>query len=549
MSIARKLMTQGFATVTPPPTGKKYIGYPTDANGVPNPPAGNFIPYGASGDRLYARLWTATEDGTLFAMNLYIRNPSLLEDGATNGVWLCVYNGDTLVGQSDEIILQPGFTPNTWLGYVPLNVVSGQSLEFSTDDAIYVTYAQNALAGDDIASSDNGEDSTVEFDNITTFDTPPPIANWQTDINPAGLAVILEYSTEGGTPPPGDAMPTLILTDNGQDDAPADTMQTFDVSAAETGVISYLASFDTADVGGRRLKSVVMDTARNIAFAAATPDDALADSPIIALDLSDPSDNTGWFISMLDAEPGSNIGYDRIAYDQTKQLLFIGNKGDARVIAIDVSDPASMTVLGDTSPSLYVESAFTLDETKDILYLGMDDELTCFDVSDPTNMAVIQNYTEEGLADPLYNYALNIDKERNLLFVSGRFNGFGYVDVSDPLAPLPFVQMFTSDDVNARNAVYDPLSKVIICNTGYLSGGNNHIYRIDVTDINAPVLVSMGLSKTPEAMAIDTAKKFVYVAFADAEEFYVFDYSGGNLVGGASFDTTMMSELVTLSAV
>jgi hypothetical protein len=190
-----------------------------------------------------------------------------------------------------------------------------------------------------------------------------------------------------------------------------------------------------------------------------------------------------------------------------------------------------------------------LDETKDILYLGMDDELTCLDVSDPANMAVIQNYTEEGLTDPLYNYAINIDKERNILFVSGLYNGFGYVDVSDPLAPLPFVQMFTSDDVTARNAVYDPLDKVIICNTGYLSGGNNHIYRIDVTDINAPILVSVGISKTPEAMAIDTTKKLVYIAFADAEEFHTYDYSGGDLVEVAFFDTTMMSELVTLSAV
>lgn len=168
----------------------KYIGFP-NTNGTPSAPVGTLVGYGTGNqDRKYSRVaWTATENGTVQAVNMYIDKGDIVADNA----WLCVWNGTTLIGYVEI----PTGTGVDWTGYIDLNV-EVTDYDYSTNDVLRfgIEYSNSQIYSP-IYNDDGASDGYIDYD--STADIPvggPPVnAAWSTSGTYQGLAVILKCVT------------------------------------------------------------------------------------------------------------------------------------------------------------------------------------------------------------------------------------------------------------------------------------------------------------------------------------------------------------------
>ena len=165
-------------------SGTQYAGYPT-TDGVPDSPSGSFTGYGVAGDRVYTRVWTATESGTANAINIY-HTSSL---GNSDYSYAVLYRGTTAIGYADA---KTYTTSNEWTGYITITAYGGEDLTFSSSDVMHIGFA-----GDNVTSSglsyDNGDStSVIQYSSDAWAVTPPATVSWTTS-GTTGLAMVLRY--------------------------------------------------------------------------------------------------------------------------------------------------------------------------------------------------------------------------------------------------------------------------------------------------------------------------------------------------------------------
>lgn len=162
-----------------------YAGF-QNTSGVPDSPTGSWVNYGSAGDTAYAWYWQATEAGTIDAIQFRGGDNS----PSTTGGYVAVYNGTTLVGYG---AITSSVT-NAWSGYITVNVESGQSLDFSTNDDIYISIVQDGGAVNSL-ERDNGNSTNANryYTSGSWTGTPPTSITFLTSGSTYGLGVILRY--------------------------------------------------------------------------------------------------------------------------------------------------------------------------------------------------------------------------------------------------------------------------------------------------------------------------------------------------------------------
>lgn len=156
----------------------KCIGYgQTDCSYSDTPPATITI----SADRTYTAPWTATENGTGVSVRFFIGSSWYPIDA-----WVVLYRQDggtgdwTLVGQAAI-----GTVTNEAWNDVELSAVSGQNLNFSTDDVLNFGYVVNPDSGN--CAIGNNANSTE------------PLLDYLTDDISAGPASTVSAWTQSST--------------------------------------------------------------------------------------------------------------------------------------------------------------------------------------------------------------------------------------------------------------------------------------------------------------------------------------------------------------
>jgi len=166
----------------------KWVGFP-NTTGSPSSPVGSWVTYGADADRVYGRNWTATEGGTVKAVNIYL----WAADDFWDHAWLVVYNGTTLIGKSAEL---SNDVSDGWKGDTTIVVEGGESLVFSTSQELYfgIAWDNSTTNSTDFGRDDGASENINYYDNTHAFSTaPPPTVTWA-DSTSEGYGVILKYT-------------------------------------------------------------------------------------------------------------------------------------------------------------------------------------------------------------------------------------------------------------------------------------------------------------------------------------------------------------------
>ena len=166
----------------------KYVGWANTA-GVPD---SNPADSGAlTADATFVNKWTATENGTVQQINMYIGS-----SWSPDNFYLCVYRGTTLIGFVD--ISGESISTNAWTGYFTVNVVGGQSLDFSTSDDMYFGFALNEEGAETtrFGRTTTGEASpTYYFDTSTAVSGTSPATTVTWGSSTRILGSIMKYVT------------------------------------------------------------------------------------------------------------------------------------------------------------------------------------------------------------------------------------------------------------------------------------------------------------------------------------------------------------------
>src|SRR5690606_30483359 len=133
----------------------------------------------------------------------------------------------------------------------------------------------------------------------------------------------------------------------------------------------------------------------------------------------------------------TNVGFsfnEEIVVNSAGTVAFLGGQTSNQVSAVDVSNPASMSILDSISSSTQLDNArgMALDEANGVLYVCSwdDDMITSIDVSDPGDLSVLDTVTSADL-----DQARRCLLVGDVLFVTAGAAAAGRVtavDVSDP---------------------------------------------------------------------------------------------------------------------
>ncbi len=163
-----------------------WVGFP-NSSGTPSSPTGSWDVYGNSSDRTYARLWTATENGTITHVNVRIGegwNPG------ANGGYVVIYNGTALIG---SVALSSPST-ETWTGELSLTLESGESWNFSTNDELRFGISFDGSGSETHIGRDTGDSTNMGQYSSATVTTPPDPITWSASGSYGGLGCILRYN-------------------------------------------------------------------------------------------------------------------------------------------------------------------------------------------------------------------------------------------------------------------------------------------------------------------------------------------------------------------
>jgi hypothetical protein len=152
-------VTQEDAAVTDGAGGTTtdYYGFPETA-GVPDAPSGSWTEYGTAADRTYCNVYDPSGNGTITGVNVYVAEDNW---GTGGNAWVVVYREATLIGYSDAI---GACGDDDWTGYLSLNVVGGQNLNYDADDdEIYYCITWDRPGGGSAKTAYDSGGSAVDF--------------------------------------------------------------------------------------------------------------------------------------------------------------------------------------------------------------------------------------------------------------------------------------------------------------------------------------------------------------------------------------------------
>lgn len=199
----------------------------------------------------------------------------------------------------------------------------------------------------------------------------------------------------------------------------------FDLSG--TGSLTTYSYNTSTLIGSSSVGQLVVDTENDVLYAP-----SFSGHKVVALDISDPTSIT----SLGETPSGSFLeNCDAVALDQSRQVIFANNQQSRILYSFDVSDPTSITQLGSVSCSgNQLRSRFAYDEVNQVLFTAgrSDNSVLSFDVSDPSNMSFNGAYVDSNyLANIFYIY---VDGEDQLLWAvsQGTYDRNALYDVSNP---------------------------------------------------------------------------------------------------------------------
>ncbi len=183
---------------------------------------------------------------------------------------------------------------------------------------------------------------------------------------------------------------------------------------------------------------------------------------------------------------------------------------DAGFQIVDVSDPTNPVKIGAVSPNP-LEFIVSIDVQGDYAYLGTwNYGLKVIDISDPSNPVETGSWAP--VSPPIMfsdikargQYVYIVDQAAQFLRV---------IDVSDPYNPVEV------SNLGFQSSVY---ALYLQDQYAFVSGGNNGLYVVDISDATNPSLVAH--STLVDAYASDGAENYLYLS-AGYEGLYVLDIS------------------------
>ncbi len=180
-----------------------------------------------------------------------------------------------------------------------------------------------------------------------------------------------------------------------------------------------------------------------------------------------------------DYNDGVNAYIDNAAWPSISDdgsYLFIASQDSDRLLVLDVSDPASITVAANFTHATYLNDAHTSVVVGDTLFVnGWSGRLTAYDIADP---ATLSDADRLGSIDTGFNNGMmKYRASDGYLFIASIEDGIQSVDVSDP-ASMTTGQLLTLHD--RRHDVID-----IIGNYAYV-GTRSTDHFVTVVDITNP---------------------------------------------------------------
>ncbi len=225
--------------------------------------------------------------------------------------------------------------------------------------------------------------------------------------------------------------------------------------------------------------------------------------------------------------PASPFQVDTISTSGTARALFVyGNyafigttDNSDEVEIIDISDPTNLTIVEEINipgsndvASLWVES--------NILYVGMvnngSDELYTYDITNINSPVSLGDTDLGGTVFGMY-------KSGNYLYLASSSNSqeLQIVDISNPSNPFGVAFYNTSGSSDALNVL-------VFGNTAALAGSNGVLHLFDISNPLSPTLYSSNNlnGSALRGLAIDPTNTYLFVSGDDnSEEFQVFDVS------------------------
>lgn len=200
--------------------------------------------------------------------------------------------------------------------------------------------------------------------------------------------------------------------------------------------------------------------------------------------------------------------------------IFSTGFGSGYFTSVDVTTPGSLTQV-DFLSSLGGMRQFDVDRVGQVAYVGSATNLLrSIDVSDPTNMAVLDSINYGGDM----RSGLAFDSVREVVFANNRGSNLLYaIDVSNPSSMSTISNLsITYDSVFAA---YDEVNQYL-----FLTYQLNYLDVYDVSNTSSmsfrgsTIISGSGFQE----IALDTANQVAFVADYTGTRFYALDYSTAN---------------------
>ena len=209
----------------------------------------------------------------------------------------------------------------------------------------------------------------------------------------------------------------------------------------------------------------------------------------------------------------------RCVYDAAAEVLFATRElgGGSRVYAIDCADPSNMVQLGFIDIAEAGLRELALDEVNSVVYLPSNDDFFSVDVSDPTNMALLDTLTDSVNLNNTAGVALNPARTRAYVISRGT-TSVVTVDISDP-SNLSILGSYTDANLSDANEfVIDQSTEV-----GYVSA--TVVTALDCSGVTASLLSSVTLSYDPDDITLAPDQGVIYLSSRSEDSVVAIDVS------------------------
>jgi len=178
----------------------------------------------------------------------------------------------------------------------------------------------------------------------------------------------------------------------------------------------------------------------------------------------------------IDLAPPAIGGYAIYNITFANGYLYAVARGAEKLFIVDISNPASMQLVGQTASIFNIPAAVSVEGNFAYVNNSDNHSLDIINVSNPTAPSRVGQLT--GIGDP----AKGIQKKGNYVYIANSAYGFTVADVSNPTSPtlVQHVNSKESGDIYGANNLY------IIGNYLYVASNQGAAPRIKIYDISNP---------------------------------------------------------------